>query len=206
MSDYSDAMSPERRPSSMSRCARLCARLDAKPIELITGIVTLLGTLSAVAGIWFVYVQVKELHRTLDSTAYNYIANQQFDLDKVLAENGLYPFFEEGKEIDGNEDVKIRNKVMAYAELKLDFLESFIGQRDNISSVEWSAWVDYFMRSFEKSPTLCSAVSSKPREYTSGVVTIAQASCSNLKDLRPPSPRNATAVKQVLDALAVQAH
>jgi hypothetical protein len=102
---------------------------NRKPLEFIGTIFSVLNTVIAVVGIWFVVVQIGNLRDSLDSEAYNAVSTQLYDLDKVFVEKpNLRPYFEEGRKIDPSISDEMRNDILAYATLKLDFIEDYYAQ------------------------------------------------------------------------------
>lgn len=194
----------EARPPPLdgaSRFRRLCRWLEAKPIEVIGAFIAFLAAGAALAGIFLVWWQLVDLRETLASTAHSYISDELFQLDKTLVEADLYPYFEKGEDLQATDSAQKRNQVLAYAETKLDFIENFLSQRQHLADVDWGAWADYFVRSFEESPILCATVSDKPSEFDKGVVDIAKIVCPNFTGSMPASVAHSDAVRKVVKVI-----
>jgi hypothetical protein len=138
---------------------------------------SLIGLLS----IGILVYQTRQSSRALESTAHQTIHGQALDVDKLFIENSsLRPYFDSGKEL-GERDPN-RDKVLALADLQIDFFASFWRQTDNIPALqhdtaEWRAWKNYIQSTFAASPVMRKRLAGTKDWYTPDFVCFALATC-----------------------------
>jgi hypothetical protein len=136
------------------------------PYELISLILSFLGLISIVAGLLslvFFYRQTREIaiqtqhsQESLQSAAYQAIANHEMDVDRLFIERpNLRPYFFGGREIsETNPDYA---RAESIADYDLDFIDSAQSQLKYLKNpeIDMNAWQQFFDDSFTNSPILC---------------------------------------------------
>ena len=161
---------PSNRNSPRNWFSRWIKPQQLSPFELLS----LLGTLATIVGIFFLIVQTNKASEALESSAYQTISSQLLDLNKLFVDKSeLRPYFFSGKDLTeaDAEYTKIYTQVISIADLQLDFFDSFWTQADHISdlrndSAGWKAWDQYITDSFANSPIMCRRLSQVQRWYT----------------------------------------
>jgi hypothetical protein len=167
----------------------LTAKYPEKPIEFITMVVTVIGLVVAIATVGFVAWQLHELNETLESQAYNYIDDNQLELDKAFVEKPQYrKYFYENALLpaDSNEV----DEILALVDLKLDIIDAFYSQADHI---DWkkhytrAAWDEFYSDSFRCSQILCQRICKDWNEYGTDIRAIAtgESACGQSLKLTP---------------------
>ena len=147
------------------------------PFETLSLLLSLLGLMS----IGILAYQTRQSSRALESTAEQTIQSQQLELDKIFIENSsLRPYFDSGKDL-GERDPN-RDKVLALADLQIDFFGSVLTQTANIPALqhdtaEWRAWENYIHSTFSASPVMCQRLASTKDWYTPEFVSFALSKC-----------------------------
>jgi len=158
--------------------------LREKPIEF-AGVLVALATL-LVAAISVVYLgdQLKGLNATLESQSYSYITNGLSEYDKLLVEKAAIMPYLEGDAAGGELPLPERDpdttaEIMALANYKLDFIDSFYSQHAHINWERHTrcGWEVYFRDSFERSQALCTLLCRNPDQYGNHVRHLGVAVC-----------------------------
>ena len=149
------------------RISRVLEKKTFTPYELISLTISLLGLISIVGGLFslvFFYRQTREIaiqtqhsHESLQSAAYQAIANHEMEVDRLFIENPrLRPYFFASQEISKiSPDYSVAESIADY---ELDFFDSAQTQLKYLKSlpdVDMQAWQAYFDDSFTNSPILC---------------------------------------------------
>ena len=144
---------------------------NEKPIEFLTLIV-------AAITLVFLWLQLRDVRKSIDtqndlleSQAYNYIVSGLLEHDKTFIENAKYrPYFLENRTVppDTKRNEELRQKLLALADAKLDFIDSFFSQKRHINwekRYTLEAWEKYFDDSFNCSAVLRQAFCRFKNEY-----------------------------------------
>lgn len=117
------------------------------------GIGAIGGLLITCGGFIFVYLQIRQIERSIRSDTYSKIFAQAFEVAKILAErSALRPYFYD------NVDPQLRSsdisEVNAIAEIVADLLEHITYQRNNLPPESWVKWVNFIQSMYRTSPVL----------------------------------------------------
>jgi len=137
-------------------------------------------------------VQTLHVARSVESGAYQSIANELLELHKLYLEHPeLRPYFRGGRDMrpgDPNYD-----KALVLAEYQLDFFDSFWVQSQQMPELldhrgrAWASWMTYMRESFALSPIMCRHLDSIKTWYTPEFVEFARESCpkGSISDVNP---------------------
>ena len=137
-----------------------------KTIEFLTLLVAFASVLILWKQLYDIDKTLESQNSLLESQAYNYIENGLLELDKIFIEKAEYrPFFVENCPLPTKESE--RQKVLAIADAKLDFIDGFYSQE---SRIDWnrydrSGWDEYFHDSFRSSIALRQEFCTSPEQY-----------------------------------------
>jgi hypothetical protein len=127
-------------------------------------------------------LQTQHLARSVESGAYQSVANELLELHKLYLEHPeLRPYFRGGRDI--RPDDPNYEKALVLAEYQLDFFDSFWAQSQHMPRLldrrgrAWAAWIAYMKDSFSLSPIMCRHLDSIKTWYTPDFVEFARASC-----------------------------
>lgn len=127
-------------------------------------------------------VQTEHVARSVESGAYQSIANELLELHKLYLEHPeLRQYFRGGREI--RPDDPNYEKALVLAEYQLDFFDSFWAQSQQMPHLldrrgrAWSAWISYMQDSFAMSPVMCRHLDSIKTWYTPEFVAFAVGAC-----------------------------
>jgi hypothetical protein len=127
-------------------------------------------------------VQTQHVARSVESGAYQSIANELLELHKLYLEHPeLRAYFRSGREM--RPDDPNYEKALVLAEYQLDFFDSFWAQSQQMPTLldrrgrAWSAWITYMQDSFALSPVMCWHLGTVKSWYTPDFVAFAKASC-----------------------------
>lgn len=145
--------------------------------ELLSLIISIAGFAILIITLVFLTRQTREMATqtrhvgdSLKGNAYGSVASQMFAVDRVfINEPELRPYFYSGRDISN--DDPLYDKVVAVAELLLDFFDSVLLQQKHFPQIwprQW--WEAYMMYSFANSPLLCGYLESVKDWYTEDLV------------------------------------
>jgi hypothetical protein len=127
-------------------------------------------------------LQAEHLARSVESGAYQSIANELLELHKLHLEHPeLRSYFRGGR--DMRPDDPHYDKALVLAEYQLDFFDSFWVQSQQMPQLldrrgrAWFSWITYMKDSFAMSPLMCRHLDSIKTWYTPEFVEFAKASC-----------------------------
>jgi NhaP-type Na+/H+ or K+/H+ antiporter len=185
---------------SKKRLSLLLEKSTFTPYELISLIISFLGLISIVAGLLslaFFYRQTREIatqtqhsQESLQSAAYQAIANHEMEVDKLFIENSkLRPYFFAGQEI--NESDPDYGRAESIADYELDFIDSAQSQLKYLKNpeIDMNAWQQYFDDSFTNSPILCRRLSKLANWYKKDFVDRERGVCSKARKIEAKTAR-----------------
>ena len=160
------------------------------PYELISIIFSFFGLISLVLGLvslFIIYRQTREIAtqtehsaQSLQSAAYQAIANHEMELDRLFVENSsLRPYFFSGREITAASSDYTRAE--SIADYELDFFDSAQAQLKYLRAlpdIDMDAWNAYFDDSFRNSPILCRRLREEAAWYKGDFVKREEAVCA----------------------------
>jgi hypothetical protein len=155
------------------------------PYEVLNVVFSVLGLLS----LYFLleqtrgtFVQAQHLARSVESGAYQSIANELLELHKLYLEHpALRPYFRDGRDL--GPDNPNYEQALVLAEYQLDFFDSVWVQSEQMPQIldrrgaQWLSWVAYMKDSFALSPIMCRHLDRNKTWYTPEFVAFARASC-----------------------------
>jgi hypothetical protein len=147
--------------------------------ELLSLIISVAGFITVIITLALLIRQTREMTTqtkyvadSLKSSAYENLENRIFAVNEVFINSPeLRPYFKSGKDI--NEKDPAYNKVMAIADMLLDFLDSLIMNTQRFPqmySYEW--WNTFAIDSFANSPVLCKYLESNKDWYNSELIEL----------------------------------
>jgi len=155
------------------------------PYEVLNVVFSVLGLLS----LYFLleqtrgtFVQAQHLARSVESGAYQSIANELLELHKLYLEHpGLRPYFRDGRDI--RSDDPNYGQALVLAEYQLDFFDSVWVQSEQMPHIldrqgaQWLSWLAYMKDSFALSPIMCRHLDKSKTWYTPEFVAFGKACC-----------------------------
>ena len=127
-------------------------------IDLIIKLTTLLTTL-------FIWFQARQIAIQTRASVYQQISQQMLNIDKIFLKNpGLRKFFyDKSYKVNSKKeafekwmaiDEVTKQRLLAIAELLVDFLDNILYQRKYLKGYPWETWDVYFCELFKSVPVI----------------------------------------------------
>jgi hypothetical protein len=155
------------------------------PFEFITTWATFWGVFAAGVTLYFLYDEAELIKENQNAQAYANVYQSQLGLDQTEEQHPeLTPYFEKNSPVP--KDATNGNLIRMVAEHKLDVIDYFFSQQNNVSikDDEFRAWIHYFKLSFSQSQVLCDVLRERHEVYGEFVLGVAGGSgCKGLPRL-----------------------
>lgn len=139
-----------------------------------TAVASLLVTAS---GLIAVFVQVRDVRRTLSSNTQSKLCDQSFDILRYLTDHPItYDYFYNGKLLDENDPNKV--VVLYAAETLANFMEHLILQEENLPKQQWKVWQRFIRNTYENAPALQTFIKTHREWYADDLIKIVE-ECNN---------------------------
>lgn len=144
----------------------------------------------ALAALIFTGIQTRISSRAVAAQTLQNLTQEVIEISKIMVEYPeLRPYFYEGEPI--TRDDPNYSRVMAVAEMYLDFLESF--QDDYVRSLNgmgeggevWDYWENYFKDMFATSPTICLLSIETQHWYSTDFTKYRNKDCKAKRNITP---------------------
>jgi len=121
--------------------------------EWLSAIASVGSTIFVPASIYFAARQWRESARAIRANTYQGINTQLQGIDLIFVENPeLRPYFYAGEDIP--QDKRERDRVMAVAELLVDFMDNVVTHGDAMPPEHREVWYRYFREQHDSSPAI----------------------------------------------------
>lgn len=102
-----------------------------------------ISALLALATLFILWRQLKDLNASVQGSTYQNIINQMLEIDRFFIANPkLKPYFYDGKDLGGADESE-RARAASVAEMLLDFFDNVYHQRELISEERYRAYYTY---------------------------------------------------------------
>jgi hypothetical protein len=178
------------------------ALMTASQKAFINKTIEFLTLITMAISVLILWLQLRDIDKTLESQnsllesqAYNYIESGLLELDKIFIEKSEYrPYFFENCSLPSKEVE--RQRVLAIADMKLDYMDSFYSQESRINWNRYtrSGWDEYFRDSFRRSIVLRQAFCNYQEQYGLELRAFASGTCEgpnakeDPKEVKPSGP------------------
>lgn len=116
-----------------------------------------------VASLWVLWIQIRELRRSIQSSTYQNIYQMILDIDKHFVENtDAKPYFYYGRKVDNE---SLREKLLSTAEMLLDCFDNVYHQKECMPPHTFDAFSAYMREIYQNSPVLQELLSKRERWY-----------------------------------------
>ncbi|WP_375201687.1 hypothetical protein [Hyphococcus sp.] len=133
--------------------------------ETFENYIDLAGLAATVIGFIFIIVQVRQLGRSVRSSAQSAIYDQAADFrEHLVAYPQLRPFFFDGADIDPAHPEY--NRALTIAELFLNYLEHIAIQGGNFDGNDRKAWESFVRAALTASPLMSRRLAERPDAYS----------------------------------------
>lgn len=128
--------------------------MDDSLYDLLTLIANWLGPVVTVLGFIFIWVQLKNQRRSLESqTSWQVYGLGSQVLAMFVQFPELRPYFH-GGQIQLPDEEPMRSRVLAAIEVFCDHLENIVARRDDMDAGTYEVWESYMRKLHKRSPVL----------------------------------------------------
>lgn len=115
----------------------------------------------------FVIYQLKQVNRSIQSSAQTGLYSQSAEVRKImLNQPELFPYLMEGKSLDPKMDKVLRDKIKIVGLIQLSYLENLITQEKNLDKSYHTEWLDKFIpMSLKNAPIMIQILEDNPDAY-----------------------------------------
>ena len=133
--------------------------------DWVEAIGTWVAAIVIVGSLWFLWLQIRDLRRSIRSSTYQNVYQLMIDIDRFFVENpNLKQYFYDGKELDTTEQVN-REKLFSIAEMLVDYFDNVYYQQDCLPANTFDAFIAFMRDIYRNSPVLREFLSSREHWY-----------------------------------------
>jgi len=145
--------------------------------DIIQAVCSVITVLLAIAGVYFVLVELRHVRQSIQSNTYGALCEQSIPIVTYIADHPeVYPYLYT-REYPLPADNAVRVQVELACELVANFMEMAALQQACMSEKTWSTWKAFIQSTFEGSPVLVDFVTRSRGWY-----------CEELLKFLPPHP------------------
>jgi hypothetical protein len=143
-----------------------------------------LGTLIiVVVSLWFLWIQIRELRRSIQSSTYQNIYQMIVEIDRYFIENrDIKPYFYYNKEADSGQP-HLREKLLSIAEMLIDCFDNIYHQKDCMPPSTFDPFSAFMKEIYQDSPILRELLSKREYWYPKRFVDHLKNSSRNVSSL-----------------------
>lgn len=146
--------------------------MSQENFNFFSAVIAVISLIVTIVGLYAVYMQLKKIKETTWSNTHSKLADQSFELLKLLSDHpNTYDYFYHKKPLENNAPEKII--VLYLAEALTNFMEHLILQKPNLPQKQWEVWRRFIYTTFKSSVVLRNFIQENREWYSEDLLKIA---------------------------------
>ena len=134
--------------------------------DWVAAIATCVSAIAVVVALCFIWIQTRNLRRSIQSSTYQNVYQTMIDVDRFFAENpNLKPYFYGGKQVDTKEQVN-RERLFSIAEMLADYFDNVYHQEACMPPQTFAGFSKFMRDTYQNSPVLREFLSERKDWYS----------------------------------------